>query len=90
MNEAPESRYAFGVVGRVFVAALALLPLWLALGAGAEGCGSLNTSSGLNGPCTRDYDCTTPLSCQSGVCTGPMEDAAPPREAGPKDSASDG
>lgn len=80
-------RYAFGVVRHVLVIALASLP-FVPFGAG---CGNVNSSSGgVNAPCTRDYDCASGLTCQSGVCTGPAQDAGVPSEAGPKDAGGDG
>jgi hypothetical protein len=49
----------------------------LSLVARDPGCGSAGSSSnGPNAPCTRNYDCASGLSCLSGVCSGPPEDAA--------------
>ena len=55
----------------------------LSLAACASGCGNVDSSSGgVNAPCTRDYDCAGGLSCVSGVCAGPVDDASSPAEAG--------
>jgi hypothetical protein len=48
----------------------------VALYASGAGCGSaVDSSSGLNAPCTRDKDCQDGLTCEEGVCTGPSVDA---------------
>jgi hypothetical protein len=110
VSEDPELRYAFGVLGvKVRASSVGMTSLLLAasvagvaavagvgaLGVLGVGCGSLDsTSAGVNAPCTRDNDCASGLTCQSGVCSGPMMDAtAPPdaaRDAEPGDGAGDG
>jgi hypothetical protein len=73
-------RYAFDVLRHALVLGVA----GLSIAARGPGCGGFESSSaGLNAPCTRDTDCESGLLCQAGVCTGPLEDAAPPPEAGP-------
>jgi hypothetical protein len=75
------------VVGRVLVVSVSLV-----LVASAPGCGSVGSSAaGINAPCTRDSDCANGLSCQSGVCAGPLEDAgSSPSDAAVKDAPADG
>jgi hypothetical protein len=59
--------------------------------AGASGCGNVDSSSGgVNAPCTRDYDCASGLTCLSGVCTGPLEDADAPADTGVESGADAG
>jgi hypothetical protein len=105
----PELRYAFGVLGVkarassvgvtslllvVSVAGVAAVTGVGAAGLVGTGCGSLDsTSAGVNAPCTRDNDCASGLTCQSGVCSGPMMDATAPQDAArdaPGDAAGDG
>jgi hypothetical protein len=57
--------------------------------AGPGGCGGEDaSSSGVNAPCTRNYDCATGLTCNSGLCAGPNEDAGGDAGGGGKDAAS--
>jgi hypothetical protein len=80
-------RYAIGVVRHALVLGIASFSLV----ARDPGCGSVSSSlSGVNAPCTRDYDCASGLTCESGVCTGPPVDAGVPADSGPKDAANDG
>jgi hypothetical protein len=78
-------RYA----SRVIRHALLLAAASLSLLAREPGCGGVDSSSsGVNAPCTRDYDCASGLTCQQGVCTGPAVDAG--TDGGAKDAAGDG
>ena len=72
--------------------ALVLAFASLSLAGRDSGCGSVDSSAGsLNAPCTRSSDCASGLTCQSGLCAGPNEDAGgPPSDAGIKDAATDG
>ncbi len=63
----------------------------LALAARDPGCGGVDsTSAGVNAPCTRTGDCANGLTCESGVCTGPLNDGGSSAEGGIKDAAIDG
>ncbi len=78
------------VLGLVGVAGVALGLVGVA-GVALGACGGVDGSSGgPNAPCTRDYDCASGLSCASGVCVGPVDDAGAPAEAGPRDASGDG
>lgn len=55
---------------------------------GPGGCGGEDASpSGVNAPCTRNYDCSSGLTCDNGACTGPNEDAGGDAGGGGKDAA---
>jgi hypothetical protein len=66
------------------------LILAVALGVSHDpgGCDTETTGGGVNAPCTRDKDCSTGLSCTSGVCVEPDSGAPPPVDAG-TDAAAD-
>jgi hypothetical protein len=57
------------------------------------GCGGEDaTTAGVNAPCERDYDCASALSCQGGLCVGPVVDAGAQSDAdaAARDAADDG
>jgi hypothetical protein len=64
----------------------------LSLAFGASCANDASSPGSVNAPCTRTPDCVSGLSCQSGVCTSPLDDAGndSQSDAEIKDAPNDG